>query len=610
MSDGPNGVRGTRFFNSVPSACLPCATALGSTFDTQLLYKVGYLLAEECKSKGAHILLGPTINIQRGPLGGRGFESFSEDPYLSGTLAGHYCKGLEEENVMATVKHFVCNDQEHDRMGVNSIVSQRALREIYLMPFMLSIKMGQPACLMTSYNKVNDVHAAESSSLIDIVRQEWKWRGLIMSDWQGTYSCSDSINAGQDLEMPGPTRWRGDLLEHALRSKKVKPHILDDRVRAVLDIVRRAKKSGIAEGAVQKKLNREEDRKLLRQAAAESIVLLKNQDDILPFRSNQKVAVIGPNAKLPNYAGGGSATLEPYYTVSPWQGFSTACPDAEYSVGAHASKYLPLLDAQMRSPDGNIGFRFRAFDKPANDSSRKELDRLHLTSSNLFMLDYEVPKHGSAKFYVELDGIFTPEEEGSYDFGLVVQGYGQLFIDDRLVVDNTENQKPGEAFFGAGTSEEVGSIELQKGKSYQFRTTFATPATRKGSHHGGLRVGCDRGIEPEKAIEDAVKLASSVEQTVVSVGLTSDWESEAFDRPDMDLPGSYTDKLIRAVLKANPKAVIVIHSGTPVTMPWVDDAKCIVQAWYGGNEAGNGLVDILFGDVNPVSSSRTPRDPQ
>lgn len=185
-SDGPNGVRGTRFFNGVPAACFPCATGLGATWDAELLHKVGNLLGEECKAKGAHILLGPTINIQRSPLGGRGFESYSEDGVLSGILAGHYCAGVIEENIIPTPKHFVCNDQEHERMGVDSIVTQRALREIYLKPFQIALKMSQPGAIMTAYNKINGTHASENKWIIeDILRKEWKWNGLLISDWYG-----------------------------------------------------------------------------------------------------------------------------------------------------------------------------------------------------------------------------------------------------------------------------------------------------------------------------------------------------------------------------------------------------------------------------------------
>jgi beta-glucosidase len=165
LSDGPNGIRGTRFFDSVPAACLPCGTAIGATFDAKLANKIGHLLADEAKAKGAHVILGPTINIQRSPLGGRGFESYSEDPYLSGVLAGQYCKGVKEKNIVATLKHFVCNDQEHERMAVNAIVTERALREIYLEPFRIAVKMSQPGAVMTSYSKLNGMHVSENKSI-------------------------------------------------------------------------------------------------------------------------------------------------------------------------------------------------------------------------------------------------------------------------------------------------------------------------------------------------------------------------------------------------------------------------------------------------------------
>lgn len=184
MSDGPNGVRGTRFFNGVPAACFPCSTALGATWDIELLHEVGRLMGEESIAKGSHIVLGPTINTQRSPLGGRGFESFAEDGVLSGILAGYYCKGMQEKGVAATLKHFVCNDQEHERLAVDSIVTQRAMREIYLLPFQLALRICQSACVMTAYNKVNGTHVSENKQIItDILRKEWGWDGLVMSDW-------------------------------------------------------------------------------------------------------------------------------------------------------------------------------------------------------------------------------------------------------------------------------------------------------------------------------------------------------------------------------------------------------------------------------------------
>lgn len=603
-SDGPNGVRGTRFFNGTPAGCLPCATALGATFDVDLLRSVGRFLGQEAKAKGAHVLLGPTINIQRSPLGGRGYESFSEDPFLSGTLAGEYCKGVQEEDIITTPKHFVCNDQEHERLAVDSIVTDRALREIYLMPFMLAIKNARPKAVMTAYNKVNGTHVAENPKVLDILRKDWGWEGLLMSDWYGTYSTSEGINAGLDLEMPGPTKWRGAALSHAVVSNKVRRHVLDERVRAVLKTVKEAAKSGIAEDAEEDGLNRPDDQRFLRRVAAESIVLLKNENSILPFDRSKAVAIIGPNAKVTTYSGGGSASLLPYYTVTPFDGVSNQCESVRFSQGAYSHKELPLLGNSLRTLDGKRGFDFRAYDKPVTAPNRKLLDTLHLTDSYMFVMDYKVPNYTSSTYYVDVEGVFIPEEEGTYEFGLTVQGTGQLFIDGKLIVENVHDQRPGTAFFGSGTIEKVGSMDLEAGKPYKVRVEFGTAPTAKSSNRatvsfgaGGLRVGGCKRINPEKAIVDAVKLASEVEQVVVFAGLNSDWEGEGSDRPDMNLP-PYNDYLINKVLEANPKAVIVLQSGTPVTMPWVDKACALVQAWYGGNETGNAIADVLFGDVN------------
>jgi beta-glucosidase len=184
MSDGPNGVRGTHLFNGIPSACLPCATALGASWDIELIEELGQLLGQEAKAKGAHVLLGPTINIHRSPLGGRGFESFSEDSVLSGTLAGHYCRGIQKENIIPTLKHFVCNDQEHERKAVDVLVTDRALREIYLLPFQIALRLSNAEAIMTSYNKVRGTHVSENKRLLqDILRGEWKWDGTLISDW-------------------------------------------------------------------------------------------------------------------------------------------------------------------------------------------------------------------------------------------------------------------------------------------------------------------------------------------------------------------------------------------------------------------------------------------
>ncbi|KAL4756904.1 beta-glucosidase H [Aspergillus foveolatus] len=607
MSDGPNGVRGTRFFNGVPAACFPCATALGATWDTELLHKVGHLMGEEAIAKGAHVILGPTINTQRSPLGGRGFESFAEDGVLAGHLAGYCSKGIQEKGVAACLKHFVCNDQEHERLAVDSIVTDRATREIYLLPFQIAMRICKTATVMTAYNKINGTHVSENKKYItDILRKEWGWDGLVMSDWFGTYSTSESIIAGLDIEMPGKTRWRGDALAHAVSSNKVHEFVLDERVRNVLNLVNYVEPLGIPENAEEKVLNRPEDQALLRRAAAESIVLLKNEDKILPFNKEKSIAVIGPNAKIAAYCGGGSASLDAYYTVTPFEGVSAQSKgEVHFAQGSYSYKDLPLIGHLLKTDDGKTGFKFRVYDEPASSSNRELLHELHLVSSQGFLMDYRHPKIKSYLYYVDMEGYFTPEESGIYDFGVVVVGTGKLLVDDEVVVDNTKNQRLGSAFFGNGTVEEKGSKELKAGQNYKITFQFGTAPTSDIDTRGvvifgpgGFRFGAARRQTQEELISKAVEVASKADQVVVFAGLTSEWETEGYDRPDMDLPPG-SDELISKILDVKPNAAIVIQSGTPVTMPWASKAKALLQAWFGGNECGNGIADVLYGNVNP-----------
>ncbi|PYH99014.1 beta-glucosidase J [Aspergillus ellipticus CBS 707.79] len=607
MSDGPNGVRGTRFFNGIPAACFPCATALGATWNTDLLHEVGQLMGEESIAKGSHIILGPTINIQRSPLGGRGFESFAEDGVLSGTLAGHFCKGVQEKGVAATLKHFVCNDQEHERMAVSSIVTMRALREIYLLPFQLAMRICPTACVMTAYNKVNDTHVSENKEILtDILRKEWKWDGLVMSDWFGTYSTSDAIAAGLDLEMPGKTRWRGSALAHAVSSNKVPEFVLDDRVRNILNLINWVEPLGIPGNALEKALNRPQDQALLRRAAAESVVLMKNEDSLLPLNREKSTLVIGPNAKIAAYCGGGSASLDPYYTVSPFEGVTAKSKgDVHFSQGVYSHKELPLLGPLLKTEDGQTGFRFRVYNEPPSEANRTLVDELHLIRSSGFLMDYVNPKIKSLTFYVDMEGYFTPEESGVYDFGVTVVGTGRLLIDGEVVVDNTKNQRQGSTFFGSATVEERGSKHLEAGKTYKVILEFGSAPTSDLDTRGivifgpgGFRFGANRQVSQEDLIASAVTHASQADQVVIFAGLTSEWETEGYDREHMDLPPG-SNEMISRVLDANPNTIVVIQSGTPVTMPWAHKTKALLHAWFGGNECGNGIADVLYGDVNP-----------
>lgn len=578
--------------------------------------RLGRLLSDEAHAKGAHVLLGPTINIQRGPLGGRGFESYSEDPLLSGTLAGHYVRGLQEKGVSATLKHFVCNDLEHERMAVNAVVTERARREVYLLPFMIAIELGRPRAVMTAYNQINGIHAAEDKNLLqDILRGEWGWDGLVMSDWFGTYSTSEAINAGLDLEMPGPSRWRAGALSHAVMSNKVKVAELDSAVRNVLRLVKHGlEETSIPPDAPETEANTPEHVALLREAVAKSLVLLKNDGDVLPFDRTKTVAVIGPNADIATYCGGGSAGLRAYRTVTPLEGIkSLAGGDVVFAQGAYGHQSLPLLGKHLRTPDKKQkGFVLRIYnDAPPKETNRSAdartpLEERVLDDANIWFVDYDNPDLAPI-WWAETEGILVAEKSGEWDFGLSVHGTGELFIDGELAVSNVEDQRLGSSFLGCGTVEETGRMSLEAGREYRVLVRFGCSATSKVKAsgtvdfgQGGVRFsGCPR-IDPAAAIQEAVDLAKSVDQVVICTGLSGEWESEGFDRTAMALPPG-TDELVSAVLAANPNTAVVVQSGTPVAMPWVEQANAVVHAWFGGNECGNGIADVLFGEVNPVS---------
>ncbi|KAK7203836.1 putative beta-glucosidase [Myxozyma melibiosi] len=607
FSDGPNGVRGTRFFNGIPAACFPCGTGLGATFDVELLEEVGRMMGKEAKAKGAHVILGPTINMQRSPLGGRGFESFSEDPVLAGFAAAAVINGIQTTGVVATIKHYVGNDQEHDRMAVNSIVTDRAMREIYLKPFQLAIRDSTPKALMTAYNKVNGTHVSESSFYLDdVLRKEWGFEGLIMSDWYGVYSTSESVNAGLDIDMPGATSFRGPLIGRAIGARKIKPSTLDARVRKVLELVNACTESGVEENAHEGTNDTPETTALLRKVAAESVVLLKNDSGILPLSKTKTTAVIGPNAKVATFCGGGSASLLPYNAVTPFEGIAAklATPPT-YAEGCTAFKTTPVIGAYTTSPSGKPGLQMKFYIEPETVTDREEIDCMDLQNANIMLMDYANEKIlPNSPYYAVITAHFVPEVSSEYEFGVSVFGTAKLYIDDKLVVDNATNQRAGDSFFGSGSAEERGSVFLNAGQEYVIKVTFGSGITSKLMENatlllgGGLRVGIVQKYSIEDGIASAVAAAKAADQVVLSIGLNNDWESEGYDRYNMDLPGA-TNQLVEAVLAANSNTVIILQSGTPVEMPWIEKSKALMHAWYGGNETGNGIADVLFGDFNP-----------
>ncbi|KAJ1309840.1 hypothetical protein OPQ81_006605 [Rhizoctonia solani] len=615
MSDGPNGVRGSSHFLSSPAQCIPCATALGSTFDPELIHEVGSFLAVEAKTKSATVLLAPTCNIQRSPLGGRSFESFSEDPHLSGHLAAAYVAGLQDNGVAATIKHFVANDQEHERMAVDTILSERALREIYLMPFMIAQRDAGPWAYMTAYNRVHGTHVSECKRILgDILRKEWGFNGLVMSDWYGTYSVDIALNAGLDLEMPGPPRWRQPVLvNHALTSRKLLPSTLDLRAKTVLDFVQKLAQTSpdvVFGDGKERTRDDPKDREFNRKLAGRTIVLLKNEEQVLPLKK-KKLLVVGPNAQARVISGGGSAFLKPSYVITPWDGIISAKStdvDVQFEVGCYAHKFLPTLENLLTTPDGQPGWEARFYTHDENQQPKDEVAKFVLNDTRVKLNDF-LPEGLTPSWTIKLKGILRVDKTAPFEFGLTVAGRAKLWVNGKMMIDNWTHQRPGEFFYGQGSAEEKAVVDLNAGEAVDIYVEYdnLSPAPKgvqmQPALMRGVRLGGAEKIDPNKALEAAAKAAAEADAVIAVVGLNHEWESEGFDRPTLSLPGRQ-DELIQAVAKANKNTVVVIQAGSAVSMPWVDDVAGILQSWYLGNEAGNAIADVLFGKVNP--SGRLP----
>ncbi|KAK7060135.1 hypothetical protein VNI00_000899 [Paramarasmius palmivorus] len=641
MSDGPNGVRGSSHFKATPAQCIPCATALASTFDTDLIQAAGVFLGEEAKFKSSVILLGPTCNIQRNPLGGRSFESFSEDPHLSGTINNSYIKGLQSTGVAATVKHFVCNDQEHERTAANSIVSHRALREVYLYPFMLAQRDAKPWAYMTSYGRLLGVHCSENHWLLQgILRDEWKFNGMVMSDWFGTYSVDDAINAGLDLEMPGPTRWRSNThVTHCITAQKINMETINERARNLLTFIQHQARLNpdvvYGDGEERTRPDDPKARKFCRKLAADTIVLLKNENDVLPLtpKKYKKVAVIGPNAKGRVISGGGSANLKASYVVTPLDGIKDAAGEeyeVEYEVGCYgasarshilnctnllglAHKFLPTIENLLVTDKGEKGLLCTFYNHNPDGTLSEPLASYVLQDTSVRVNDFKPPGL-TPEYTIKLTGKLTVDKDGPFELGLTVAGRAKLWINGKLTIDNWTKQTPSDFFYGAGASEKRALVELKAKKPVDVLVEYTNtdPPERDGEAilnrnvlhlMRGVRLGGWPKTNPEEDIKAAEVLASQSDIVIFVAGLSPEWETETFDRTTLDLPGRQNEVIAR-IAAVNPRTVVVVQAGSTTAMLWLDNVAGIVQAWYLGNESGNAIADILFGTVNP--SGRLP----
>jgi beta-glucosidase len=596
VSDGPSGVRGAAWDERSPSLNLPSASALSASFDPVLAHRYGAVAAAEARRKGIDVVLGPTINLHRSPRGGRHFEAFSEDPVLTADLAAAYVNGLQDNGVGATPKHYVANDSETDRFTVDARVDERTLRELYLLAFERAIVESRAWLVMSAYNSVNGTTMTENELLETPLSTEWGFDGVVISDWTAVRSL-DAAAAHQDLVMPGPQGPWGDALVAAVRDGRVAESAVDEKVRRILRLAVRVGALGDAQPAPI--ADAEDGLAFIREAAAEGMVLVRNAGE-LPWdaASLSSVAVIGNNAAYARTQGGGSATVVPEHVVSPLEGIRAALPGAEvtYTVGAITQTGLAGIPREwMTNPvTGGPGARVRFLD--ADGAELAAEDRL---STELVWFGGDAPIAESA--FVELVTELEPDEALSTELGFAIAGHGVLELDGDVLIDEVvrpENDDLGAAFLAPPTA--TVRVELVPGVRRTLRFRYEAP---QGDHPLAGALAFTVGTapvadDPEELIAEAARAAAAADVALVVVGTNSKVESEGFDRDSLALPG-HQDALVAAVVAANPRTVVVVNSGSPVLMPWRDDVAAVLLGWFGGQEFGAALADVLLGVREP-----------
>ncbi|MGD9701697.1 MAG: beta-glucosidase [Acidimicrobiia bacterium] len=575
-SDGPAGVRGTTYTGPA-SASFPCGAALGASFDTDLVRRVGEALGREARSKSAHVLLAPTVNLQRTPIGGRHFECMSEDPVLTARLAVAYVQGVQSQRVACCVKHFVMNDTEFERMTISSDVDERTLRELYLLPFEAVVKEADVRSVMSAYNRINGTYAADHVELLrGVLRDEWRFDGVVMSDWFGLHSTAEALLAGLDLEMPGPTIHRGEKLLAAVHADHVDESLIDESVARLLALAAWTG-AGTDDGSERTAEDPETD-EVLRTAAIAGMVLLKNEGGLLPLAGTPAIALVGPNAHPGQVQGGGSARVRPARVASPLDELRSSGLHVTHERGCSIDKRAPAMRG--------------AFDVTYSDATGASATT---RDEQLDLIWMSPPVEGvdAREFDARVRGGFVPDESGDWTLSLTSVGPSVLRIDGEVVVDNSVPER-GDSFFGLGSAEVSTVMALEAGREYAVEVDAGKP---RRSLIGGLTVGAARPVHAD-AIERAAAAAAVADVAVVVVGTNDDWETEGGDREAMALPGEQ-DELVRRVAAANPRTVVVVNAGSPVEMPWIDDVPAVMQVWFPGQRFGDALADVLLGRDEP-----------
>ncbi|PYS59612.1 MAG: glycoside hydrolase [Acidobacteria bacterium] len=591
MADGPIGVR-----NYGPATTMAGGIALAATWNPALAERVGSEIGRDSRAKGVHFLLGPGVNIYRAPMNGRNFEYFGEDPFLASRLAVGYIKGVQSEGVSATIKHFMGNNSEVDRHNSDSVIDERTMREIYLPVFEAAVKEARVGAIMDSYNLTNGVHMTQNGYLnTDLLKKEWGFAGLIMSDWDATYDGVAAANGGLDLEMPLARFMNREALLPAIKDGRVSVAIIDDKVRRILQTAIRFGWFDREQTDLSIPRFNQQGRRVALEAARESMVLLRNEGNLLPLSKGKikSIAVIGPDAYPAVPVGGGSARVQPFTAVSFLEGISNYLGTASqtyYQRGlptlAEMAQATNFSTAAANGQSGMIAEYFTNADLQGSAAATRTEPRVDLAGPG--GSGASIPDQWSS---IRWTGYYVPETAGAYDIFVHAPGEDiryRLFVDDKLALNSWEHSIAVVNYATASLAAGPHKIVLE-----HFR--------RRGRGAPRLRLG----IVPRNTVvdADAKRLAAKADAVVLALGFDPETETEGSDRTFRLPPGQ--EQLIQEIAAANKNTVVVITSGGAVDMSsWLDRVPAVLQAWYPGQEGGTALAEILFGDVNP--SARLP----
>ena len=599
VTDGPTGVRSNE---GEAATVFPVGVAMGATWNPELTREVAAAIAREALALNNRVVLAPTINIVRTPLWGRNFETYSEDPFLAGTLGAAYVKGLQSEGVGASLKHYAVNNQEEGRMTVSAKVDERTLREIYLAGFEMAVKAANPWTVMASYNRINGTYATEHHQLLnDILKGEWGYDGVVVSDWGAVHATAAAANGGNDLEMPGPPRWGGDKLVAAVKAGEVPQARIDDAARRMVRLILR---TGALDGAPAPagELRSKRHREIAARAAEEAMVLLKNDGEVLPLdiATIKTLAVVGPNAAVRRIQGGGSSQVRAARQTSILQAieeFIAGRCEVVHAEGGDNEPVPPGARSAMFSPDEARGqpglmceyFEARGFDSPPfRKQAERQIGKLVSTNS--------VSEMGKGLGALRWTGWFWPTRDGRHELSLRAPGLARLTMDGAVLIDH---DTPGAVdkmdVGGMKVERRIATVTLTAGRGYPITIDYVRPPASGAIVWEYVGVGVR---QPSGTIEAAAKAAAGADAAIVVIGAASVSEGEGYDRDSLDLPGDQ-NALVEAVLAANPRTVIVLTNGAPYALPWIDHAPAVLEAWLCGEEGPDAVARIVFGESQP-----------